>query len=291
VSFPVGCSTITWRRQASLEQMLREISEAGYAGSPAGFREDESPSTVRDLYASFGLRPAPGYLGANYHDASEHAAIFERARQHADWSAALGVTELFVAESCFAERFAVAGHQTANRDDQLPDAGYRAMADGLNEVGRICRERGVTACFHNHAGSYVETRDEFDRLLSLTDPALLKIGLDTGHLAYAGADVASFARAHAPRIKALHLKDVFPRVLADARQQRLGYHDAQARGLWAELGEGTVDFAAMFDALRGAGFDGWAIVEIDQTTRPTPRDSILACRDYLRGIGAMEAAR
>jgi inosose dehydratase len=289
VGFPVGCSTITWRRQAPLEQMLGQIAEAGYVGAPAGYQEDKRPEEVAALYTSFGLRPAPGYLGANYHDPAEHEGIRERARRQADWSAALGLTELFVAESCFAERFAVAGHETANRADQLAEPGYRAMAASLEEVGRICRERGVRACFHNHAGSYVETRDEFDRLLAMTDPDLVAIGLDTGHLAYAGGDVADFARAYAPRIAALHLKDVRPTVLAEARRQRLGYHDAQAQGIWAELGEGVVDFPSLFESLRAADFRGWAIVEIDRTTRPTPRDSILACRDYLRRIGAMEA--
>jgi inosose dehydratase len=287
MAMKVGCSTITWRRQAPMEQMLRDIADAGYAGTPAGHQADASPQSVRDQYASFGLLPAPGYLGANYHDPAERAAIRERARAQADWTAALGATELFVAESCFDARFAVAGHETANRADQLPPEGYQAMADSLNEVGRICRERGVTACFHDHAGSYVETRDEFDKLLSMTDPDLLAIGLDTGHLAYGGGDVLDFTRAYAPRIKALHLKDVFPRVLDQARQNRWGYHEAQANGLWAELGAGSIDFKPFFEALRAAGFAGWAIVEIDQTTLPTPRDSILACRDYLRSIGAM----
>jgi inosose dehydratase len=288
MTYSVGCGTITWRRQAPIEQMLREIAEAGYAGAPVGRPDVASATATRELFASFGLRPAPGYLGANYHDPSRHGAIREQAKQLADWSAELGLTELFVAESCFDARFAVAGHETANRADQLPPGGYRAMADSLNEVGRICRERGVTACFHNHAGSYVETRDEFDNLLAQIDPELLAIGLDTGHLAYGGGDVLDFARGYAPRIKALHLKDVFPNVLAEARAQKWGYHEAQSHGLWAELGAGSIDFKPFFETLRGAGFSGWAIVEIDQTTLPTPRDSILACRDYLRSIGAME---
>lgn len=288
MSFAVGCSTITWRRQAPLEQMLREIADAGYAGAPAGRPDGQSPRQLRELMASFGLRPAPGYLGASYHDPAEHAAIRERAKEIADWSAALGMSELFVAESCFDARFAVAGHRTADRSDQLTPEGYRAMADGLNEVGRICRERGVTACFHNHAGSYVETRDEFDKLLAMTDADLVAIGLDTGHLAYGGGDVLDFTRTYAPRIKALHLKDVFPNLLAEARARQWGYHEAQANGLWAELGAGSIDFRLFFETLRGAGFAGWAIVEIDQTTLPTPRDSILACRDYLRSIGTME---
>src|SRR5213076_307246 len=97
----------------------------------------------------------------------------------------------------------------------------------------------------------------------LADSALVAIGLDTGHLAYGGGDVADFIRAYGPRIKALHLKDVFPNVLAEARATKWGYHEAQAHGIWAELGAGSIDFRPVFAALDAAGFAGWAIVEID----------------------------
>ena len=291
MSFPVGCSTITWRRQAPLEQMLREIAEVGYAGTGAGHREGEWPEQVLELYRSFGLRPAPSYLGARYHDPAERASILERARQQIDWTLALGLTELFVSDSCFPERFAVAGHETANRADQLPDDGYRVMADVLNEVGRLCRAQGVRACYHNHAGSYIETRDEFDKLLGLTDPELLYVGLDTGHLAYGGGDVIDFTRTYAGRIKALHLKDVYSKVLAEAREKKWSYHEAQDHGLWAELGEGSIDFRPFFDELRRAGYEGWAIVEIDQTTKATPRASIEACYRYLKSLGVVGGER
>ena len=288
MAIAVGCSTITWRlsgHQTPLEQMLRDIADVGYAGVPAGFREGERPEKVAELYRSFGLRPLASYLGAPFHDPAQRAHILRQARQHIEWSRALGVAELFVAESCFAERLAVAGHETANRADQLSDAGYQSMVDTLNAVGRLCREQGVRACFHNHAGSYIETRDEFDRLLAMTDPELVFIGLDTGHLAYGGGDVPDFVATYAPRIKILHLKDVYRSVLDKARRQKWDYHTAQANGLWAELGEGVVDFGAVFDQLRRVGFEGWAIVEIDRTTKPTPRASITACYRYLAGLG------
>jgi inosose dehydratase len=146
----------------------------------------------------------------------------------------------------------------------------------------------VRACYHNHAGSYIETRDEFDRLLGMTDPELVHVGLDTGHLAYGGGDVIGFTRTYARRIKALHLKDVYPRVLAEARAKKWGYHEAQANGLWAELGEGSIDFRPFFDELRRVGYEGWAIVEIDQTTQPSPRESIEASYKYLASLGAVQ---
>jgi len=283
-----GCSTITWRLsgcQAPVEEMLRDIAEVGYAGVPASFRDGERPEKVAKLYRSFGLRPLASYLGARFHKPAERVAILAQARQHIEWSLALGLTELFVAESCFPERFAVAGQQTANRSDQLSHSGYRYMADALNEVGRLCREQGMRACFHNHAGSYIETRDEFDRLLAMTDPELVFIGLDTGHLAYGGGDVPDFVATYAPRIKILHLKDVYRNVLEQARRHKWDYHTAVANGLWAELGEGVVDFRAVFEHLGRVGYEGWAIVEIDRTTKPTPRDSIAVCYAHLAGLG------
>jgi inosose dehydratase len=140
------------------------------------------------------------------------------------------------------------------------------------------------ACFHNHAGSYVETRDELDRVLSLTDPALVFVGLDTGHLAYGGGDVADFCRANAPRIKALHLKDVNPAILTQARNQKWTYRQAQDHGLWTELGEGLVDFPSSFASLRAANYTGWVIAEIDRTMLPTPLDSIRHSYNYLRRL-------
>jgi inosose dehydratase len=281
----LGCSPIVWRRQGALEATLRFIAATGYIGAPAGYRSGADPTETRALFDRVGLRPAPGYLSGDYQDPAARPAILDEARQHAEFAVALGCDALFVAGRCFDARFAVAGHETANRADQLSDDGYRVMASTLNEVGQICLDRGVRACFHNHAGSYIETQDEFERLLDSTDPDLLSIGLDTGHLAYGGGDVEGFVRQYAPRIRALHLKDIYPNVLAETRRHRWTYHEAQAQGLWAELGEGCVNFVSMFATLATVGFDGWAIVEVDRTTKPTPEASVETCYAYLQRIG------
>ncbi len=282
--FWLGASPITWNNSEPFAQTLPKIAKVGFVGAPAGYQAGADPVATQAVFASCGLRPAPGYLGANFHVANEREQILDQARLHADFARALGCGQLFVAEHTFAARNAVAGHETANRQDQLSAAGYQTAADTLNRVGEICRERGVQACFHNHAGSYVETRDELDRVLSLTDPALVFVGLDTGHLAYGGGDVADFCRANAPRIKALHLKDVNPAVLTQARAQKWTYRQAQDHGLWAELGEGLVDFPSSFASLRAAGYTGWVIAEIDRTMLPTPLDSIRHSYAYLRRL-------
>ena len=56
-------------------------------------------------------------------------------------------------------------------------------------------------------------------------------------------------------------------------------------GIFAELGEGSVDFPAIFATLRDAGFAGWAIAETDVTQKPTALESATISRAYLRGMG------
>lgn len=283
--FWLGCSPITWQRKTPLDQILKEIADVGYVGAPAGYRDGGDPAEMKALYGKFGLRPAPGYLGTRFYDPEKKTEVLDLARRHADFARALGCEQLFVAADCFAERFAVAGHETANRSDQLSVDGYRTMAETLNEVGRICLERGVQACFHNHAGSYIETRDEFDKLLDLTDPTLVFVGLDTGHLRFGGGDVVDFCRTYAPRIKALHLKDINATVLEEGRRLKHDYHTMVRNGIFAEIGEGCIDFRTMFACLCEADYVGWVIVEVDYTMKPSASESVQVSYSFLRSLG------
>lgn len=56
-------------------------------------------------------------------------------------------------------------------------------------------------------------------------------------------------------------------------------------GIFAEIGEGFVDFPAIFDILKDAGFRGWVIVEIDVTQKPTALESAIISRNNLKSIG------
>jgi inosose dehydratase len=97
--------------------------------------------------------------------------------------------------------------------------------------------------------------------------------------------VVDFVRAHAPRIKTMHVKDINPAVLEEGRAREWDYATFSRQGIFAEMGEGMVDFPAVFELLRDAGFDGWIITETDVTQRPTALESAIVSREYLRGIG------
>ncbi|MEN9935341.1 MAG: hypothetical protein RLZZ387_1920 [Chloroflexota bacterium] len=286
----VGCGQITWSRTTPEEQVLSEIAEAGYAGAPAGPRPAATAQDAQELFARFGLRPAPGYLGAEFWRADRRDQILDQARQYARFMREVGCTELYVAAGGFdyatasgKTRRETSGH--VRREDALSDAELRQFADTLNRVGEITLAEGVRSCFHNHVGTVIETREETDALLALTDPALVFLGPDTGHLAWAGDDVVAFCRDYAPRILTMHLKDIDAGVAARGRAEEWDYGTAQRHGIWTELGRGAIDFPAVLDILRGAGFSGWLIVETDVTQLPSALESAKVSREYLRGLG------
>jgi len=279
----VACGQITWnRREFTQEQILREIAEAGYDGAPATAASIENVPAVRDLFAKYGLRPAPSYLGADFWDTSQADAIVQRADAAAEIMNAFGLTELYVAANLTPERRAVAGHVTPA--DALSSDGYDQFAETLNRVGEVTLRHGVRASFHNHVGSFIETRNEIDELFSRVDPSLLFHGPDIGHLAWAGDDVIAYVRDYVSQITTLHLKDIDPEVRAEGVAKGWDYRQFSEHGIFTELGHGLVDFPALFDVLREASFQGWIVVETDVTQRPTALESASVSRAYLRSL-------
>lgn len=286
----IACSSITWGRSTPREQVLAEIAEAGYQGAPAGPYLG-TPEQVLALYGRYGLKPGPGYLGADFEKPDQEAAILERARVQAVFSRAIGCTELYVAAQGFDQYVTARGltrrHVSGKvrSEDMMTDAEFQQFAKTLNKVGEITLKEGVKSCFHNHVGSTIEIRAEIDKLFSLVDPALVFQGPDIGHLAWAGADPVQFCRDYADRIVSMHLKDINPEVLKKGIAEDWGYGQFSDNGIFAELGEGCVDFPAIFDVLKKAGYKGWIIVETDVTQKATAVESAKISRAYLRSIG------
>lgn len=285
----LGCGQITWDNSLSEDAVLSDIAAAGYVGAPLSAR-GRTPDEVRAAYANHGLRPAPGYFGANFWDVDRHDEFVAQAREQARIHAALGVGELYVAVGGFdltgpsgRTRAAVAGHVDAT--DALPDKDFEQLARTLDAIGRATLDEGVRSCFHNHVGTFVETEAEIERLLSMVDPDVLFLGPDTGHLAWGGVDVVEFTRRHADRIKTAHLKDVTESVVNEGRANGWDYGTSVQHGVWTEIGEGYVDFATTLQLLDDAGFTGWLIVETDVTQKPTALESATICRDNLHKLG------
>jgi inosose dehydratase len=281
MSLPVGCGQLTWNsREFTPEQVLAEIAAAGYDGAPTPGTDIEA---IRRDFANAGLKPAPGYLGAPFWDASQRDDILAKARGMAAAHRALGLTELYVAANGTPERHAASGH--VRPEDALSDDGYATFAETLNQVGRATQEYGVSICFHNHVGTFIETRAELDKLFALVDRDAVFLGPDFGHLAWAGDDSVQLVKDYGSAIRTLHIKDIDPAVREQGAAEGWTYRQASDAGIFIELGRGCVDIPGVFAELAKHGFAGWVIVETDVTQLPSAKESAIISREYLRTIG------
>jgi len=124
----------------------------------------------------------------------------------------------------------------------------------------------------------------YEQLLRRIPSDRLKLVWDVGHALYGGIDPVEVVRSHPDRIAYLHLKDVDSRVLAELRQERLGFDDGIRRRVFTELGRGLLDVPALLTALHDIHYDGWLMVEQDSTWL-APAESARTSRAYLRGLG------
>ena len=172
-------------------------------------------------------------------------------------------------------------------EDGLTPAQWDAFARGAERVAAAVRDAaGLRTVFHHHCAGYVETPDEIDALMTRTDPALLGLCLDTGHLTFAGGDPLTALAAYGDRIRHVHFKDCEPALAAQSRVDAWDYHTSVRRGIFCELGRGMVPFAGVLDALRARRYAGWIVVEQDVLPGlGTPAASAGRNRQYLRGLG------
>ena len=247
-----ACHAITWGR--NLAGALSEIRALGFLGFESFGPEMYGGETeFRRLAGEANLQVASIYSGGSliYPEKAdiEIAAITKTAAL----LASLGSRELVVG----------GGHK---RPEGNTPEDYETMARALNHIGAIAQEHSLRACFHPHSGTCVETGPQIDLLMALTDPKLVYLCPDTGHLVMGDADPLACIEKYFTRIGYVHLKD-----LDDANRS-------------VELGRGKVDLAAILKALQTRGYDGWLTVELDASLT-TPRQSAEISLQFLRKHG------
>lgn len=280
-------------------RMLDELVEAGYTGSELGdwgFMPTDS-DTLAAAFRARSLALTGAFVGvaladANTHDEGE-CTVVRTAQLLAETAALMGqaVPPFLVladANCTVPARTLNAGRITPELG--LDDAAWQTFAAGAERLARaVQRESGLRTVFHHHCGGYVETPDEIAQLLALTDPALLGLVFDTGHYSFGAGGCESLGDAlerFASRIEYVHYKDCDAVVVGKARAGNWDYFESVRQGIFCELGQGCVDFAAVSAWLRGRGYQGFITVEQDVLPgMGTPKESALRNRAYLRSIG------
>lgn len=142
----------------------------------------------------------------------------------------------------------------------LDAAGWKRLVDVVQGAADRARDRGLEVSYHPHVGTYVELPEEIERFLEDTD---IPLTYDIGHVALAGGDGVELFRRWRERINHVHIKDVLPVVLEEARVTGADLEEWFPRAC-TRLGEGGSRLDEFATALRETGYDRWVVVEQDR---------------------------
>lgn len=159
---------------------------------------------------------------------------------------------------------------------------WEKLAQGMNRLGMIARDMGISLTYHHHMGTVVQTAEEVDRLMEMTNGEVFSLLYDTGHLAYCGEDPVQVLKKHVKRVKHVHLKDIRPQVVERVKKENFSFLQGVRAGAFTVPGDGAIDFAPVFDILDKAGYEGWMIVEAEQDpAKADPLEYALKARKYI----------
>ena len=219
------------------------MAEIGFLGVEGARDHFGQSAQLRLLLADAGLEMTAGTFAANWFDNEWRPRELEGVRRSAEFYAGVGA-RYFVAGSLGSpHRFLTAGHPRTSRAEGLSDYQWEFLAETVSAAGEICRDEfQLQLVFINRAGSFVESREEIDRFVSLVDPQTVYLAADTGQLFYGGADPTEFFERNVDRIKYVHLKDVNPDVYEQNIAGGGSYRDFVEMEGFTEVGSGAIDF-------------------------------------------------
>jgi len=148
----------------------------------------------------------------------------------------------------------------------LNEASFKAMCDCFNKIGETAGEMGFQAG-HNHMDEMVQTAEEIDRCMAMTDPKLFHFSPDTAHLYLADCDTVKTLEKHKSRLMLLDYKDA----------KKVGTKITENV---FDFGDGVIDFPGCHRVLKSINFKGWLCADLD-VARKGPRASYERCAEYV----------
>jgi inosose dehydratase len=272
------------------EQCISEMALAGFVGCSIGHKYPSNPEVLREALELRGLCISEPWV-STYFTMADKARTIHKVRQQ------LELLDKLESDRHDARRADLVVAEFGQAVNPIPvalfpncpvfgDHDWRLLTNGLNEIGRIAADAGRQLCYHPHLGTGVMHAADVDRLMSETDAQYVHLLLDTAHLAAAGADPLAVTKAHAHRIKHVHLKDMRAKVVAQVRDRHWSFQEGIEAGIFTVPGDGSITcFPEVIATLAAADYAGWLVIEAEQDpAKATPLKYAKMARAYLHEL-------
>lgn len=272
-------------------QVLDEMQETGYVGTELGdwgFMPTD-PAKLRQELAAHGLKLTGSWVSVFLHDADRYEQAEAEALRTARLLAEVGGPDCYInmGNEPYSDPMRAFNTGRIKPEHSMSETQWSVFTEGANRLAEaVKRETGLRTLLHHHTGTWIETPEEIDKFMALTDPDLVGLCLDTGHCKFGGGDPIDMLTRYADRIGVVHFKDHEPTIAELSREKEMGAVESLEKGIFCELGLGDVDFAGVLTQLNALNYQGWIVVEQDVLPgMGSPKESAARNRAYLHSIG------
>lgn len=267
----LGCAPINWTNDdlpslggdLTYQQCLSEMALADYKGSEIGTKYPKDRNVLKKALDLRGLQICNGWFSSFLTTDKPIEYTLDLFKNHADFIYFLGARVVGIGEC----GITIHGDESCplSKAPVLTNAQFEKLAKGLNEIGKIAKQMGMKTAFHYHMGTGVQTMEETDRLMAMTDPELVGMVFDTGHATLAGGDPVKLLEKHLKRVNHIHFKDVRSSIFKKLKDQDWSFLKGVKEGIFTVPGDGDmVDWDGIFAILNKSNYEGWIVVEAEQ---------------------------
>lgn len=264
----------------TFEQCISEMALSGFRGSEIGNKYPKDAAVLKHKLDVRNMCICNAWFSSlllsDGYDATIEAFIKHRDFLHELGAKVIGASEQ--GNSIQGKPLPIFGKKPVYTKEE-----WQIIAKGFNKMGELAREKDMYFTVHHHMGTGVQTADEIDMLMNITDPDLVYLLYDTGHLSFAGEDAITVLKKYVNRIKHVHLKSIREDIVEEAKEKGYSFLEAVRAGAFTVPGDGDFDFTPVFDILEEADYSGWIVVEAEQDpAKANPYEYACLARNYIR---------
>ncbi len=283
----LGIAPIAWTNddmpdlgaENTFEQCVSEMALAGFTGCEVGNKYPKDTKVLKKALDLRGMQICNAwfstFLTTKPYEETEKEFI-----KHITFLKEMGAKVVGISE----QGHSIQGTDLSIFDDKyvMNDEEWELLCTGVNKLGKVAKDMGITLTFHHHMGTVIQTAAEIDRLMENTDPELFNLLFDSGHLAYCGEDYMYILKKYVNRIKHVHLKDIRPDVIADVKAKGESFLQGVRKGTFTVPGDGVIDFEPIFEVLAENNYEGYVLVEAEQDPAiANPFEYAVKARKYI----------
>lgn len=284
----LGIAPIAWTnddmpdlgKENTFEQCVSEMALAGFTGSEVGGKYPSDPVVLKHALDLRGIcicnQWFSSFLISRPYEETEQEFI-----KATDFLKAMGAKVIGVSEQSYSIQGKL-DQPVWEGKYVMNDEEWTRLADGLNRLGKIAKDKGMILTFHHHMGTVVQTEEEIDRFMEMVDKDLVYLLFDSGHLSFAGIDPVRVLKKYVGRVRHVHLKDIRKEMVEKSREERWSFLKGVREGVFTVPGDGDVDFEPLFEILEDAGYEGYVVVEAEQDpAKANPFEYAVKARKYI----------